>query len=299
MKISPNVTRTFSKIGFKLKKHAPEILTGIGIGSGAACLVLSNKTTHDKLDDILNDHNADMEIIREESESIKKDTVKRYAKTAGKLAKAYGPALACGAVSVTCAISGCKISHDRNVALAGAYAALDQGFKKYRENVKERYGEEIDKELRAGVKKGISVEETDENGKTKKKKTDAILDGEVKASDTARFFDSSCIEWSEDPEENKRFLQIQENILTERLTRKGYLFLNDVYKALGFQPTDAGQRLGWKYDPEDTSLSNCVSFGIFETNRVAVDSAKTRFINGLEPVVLLEFNYDGDLYLDK
>ena len=299
MKISPNVTRTFSKIGFKLKKHAPEILTGLGIGSGAACLVLSNKTTHDKLDDILDEHNEEMDEIREESESIKKDTFKRYAKTAGKLAKAYGPALACGAVSVTCAISGCKISHDRNVALAGAYAALDQGFKKYRENVKERYGEEIDKELRAGVKKGISIEETDENGKTKKKKTDAILDGEVKASDTARFFDSSCIEWSEDPEENKRFLQIQENILTERLTRKGYLFLNDVYKALGFQPTDAGQRLGWKYDPEDTSLANSVSFGIFETNRIAVDSAKTRFINGLEPVVLLEFNYDGDLYLDK
>jgi hypothetical protein len=287
MKISPNVTRAINKIGFKLKKHAPEILTGIGIGSGAACLVLSNKTTHDKLDDILNEHNADMEVIREESESIKKDTVKRYAKTAGKLAKAYGPALACGAVSVTCAVSGCKISHDRNVALAGAYAALDQGFKKYRENVKERYGDEIDKELRAGVKKGISVEETDEKGKTKKKKTDAIFDGEVKASDTARFFDSSCIEWSEDPEENKRFLQIQENILTERLTRKGYLFLNDVYKALGFQPTDAGQRLGWKYDPEDTSLSNCVSFGIFETNRVAVDSAKTRFINVLSQLYYL------------
>ena len=299
MKIGPNVTRVFSKIGFKLKKHAPEILTGLGIGSGAACLVLSNKTTHDKLDIILDEHNADMEVIREESESIKRDTVKRYAKTAGKLAKAYGPALACGAVSVTCAVSGCKISHDRNVALAGAYAALDAGFKKYRENVKERYGEEIDKELRAGVKKGISIDETDENGKKKKKKTDAILDGEVRASDTARFFDSSCVEWSEDPEENKRFLQIQENILTERLTRKGYLFLNDVYKALGFQPTDAGQRLGWKYDPEDTSLANCVSFGIFETNRVAVDSAKTRFINGLEPVVLLEFNYDGDLYLDK
>lgn len=299
MKISPNVTRAIRKVGFKLKKHAPEILTGLGIGSGAACLVLSNKTTHDKLDDILDEHNEEMDEIREESDSIKRDTFKRYAKTAGKLAKAYGPALACGAVSVTCAISGCKISHDRNVALAGAYAALDQGFKKYRENVKERYGEEIDKELRAGVKKGISIDETDENGKTKKKKTDAILEGEIKASDTSRFFDSSCPDWSEDPEVNKKFLRIQENVLTEMLSRRGYLFLNDVYKALGFQPTDAGQRLGWKYDPEDTTLANCVSFGIFETNRVAVDAAKTRFINGLEPVVLLEFNYDGDLYLDK
>ena len=299
MKINPSISRAVRKVGFKLKKHAPEILTGLGIGSGAACLVLSNKTTHDKLDDILDEHNEEMDEIREESENLKKDTFKRYAKTAGKLAKAYGPALACGAVSVTCAISGCKISHDRNVALAGAYAALDQGFKKYRENVKERYGEEIDKELRAGVKKGISVEETDENGKTKKKKTDAILDGEVKASDTSRFFDSSCVDWSEDPEVNKKFLRIQENVLTEMLTRRGYLFLNDVYKALGFEPTDAGQRLGWKYDPEDPTLANCVSFGIFETNRVAVDAAKTRFINGLEPVVLLEFNYDGDLYLDK
>jgi hypothetical protein len=71
-----------------------------------------------------------------------------------------------------------------------------------------------------------------------------------------------------------------------------------VYKVFGFEPTDAGQRLGWKYDPEDPTLANCVSFGVFETNKV-VDNAKARFINGLEPVVLLEFNYDGDLYLDK
>ena len=297
MKVSPNVARTIHKIGFKLKKHAPEILTGLGIGSGAACLVLSNKTTHDKLDIILDEHNEEMDEIREESESVKKDTFKRYAKTAGKLAKAYGPALACGAVSVTCAVSGCKISHDRNVALAGAYAALDQGFKKYRENVKERYGDEIDKELRAGVKKGISIDETDENGKTKKKKVDAVTES-VRASDTSRFFDSSCPDWSEDPEQNKKFLHIQENILTERLSRKGFLFLNDVYKVFGFEPTDAGQRLGWKYDPQDPTLANCVSFGVFETQKV-VDNAKARFINGLEPVVLLEFNYDGDLYLDK
>lgn len=284
----------FKKIGFYARKHAPEILTGVGIGTGAACVILSNKSTHDKLDDILEEHNEEMEEIREYSDSIKKDTFKQYAKTAGKLAKAYGPALACGAVSVTCAISGCKIQKNRNIALAGAYAALDQGFKKYRKEVQERYGDEIDKEIRAGVKKSQEVIELQEDGSEKTKKAKAIPET-FTASDTSRFFDSSCDDFSEDPEENLRFLKIVANTCTERLHRNGYLFLNDVYKALGMEPSNAGQRLGWKYNPEDPTLANCVDFGLYNANKVA----NRRFVNGLEPVVLLEFNYDGDLYLDK
>ena len=289
-----NVTKIVKKIGFQMKKHAPEILTGTAIGSGAAAIILSNKTTYEKFDDIRIEHEDAMIEIRSESENIKKDTFKQYAKTAGKLVKAYGPALACGTVSVACTLGGYKIQKNRNIALAGAYAALDQGFKKYREEVKERYGEEIDKELRAGVKKNQEVTTVDENGKEKTKKANAIPE-DFMASDTSRFFDSSCADWVDDPEANMTTLRIIQNTLTEKLSRNGYLFLNDVYDTLGFEKTNAGQRLGWKYDPSDTTLANRVDFGIYQADKVA----NRRFVHGLESVILLEFNYDGDLYLDK
>ena len=40
----------------------------------------------------------------------------------------------------------------RNLALVAAYTAVDKGFKDYRKNVVDRFGERVDKELRYGIK---------------------------------------------------------------------------------------------------------------------------------------------------
>ena len=187
MRIKAN--KIIKKFGFYARKHTPEILTGVSLGSGAACVILSNKATHDNFDTIVAEHNEAMEDIRENSENIKKDTVKQYAKTAGKFAKAYGPALACGVISAGTNVKCYKLQKKTNIELAGAYMALDQGFKKYRDGVAERFGDEVDKELRAGVKKDQEVIETDENGKEKTKKKKAVPE-DFSPSDTSRFFDT-------------------------------------------------------------------------------------------------------------
>ena len=76
-----------------------------------------------------------------------------------------------------------------------------------------------------------------------------------------------------------------------KLKNDGFLFLNDVYDSLGIPKTEAGQIVGWIYDENDPERDNCVDFGIYNIHRVA----NRDFINGIEPVILLDFNVDGDI----
>ncbi|MCG4878037.1 DUF6353 family protein, partial [Eggerthella lenta] len=58
-----------------------------------------------------------------------------------------------------------RILSKRNVALAAAYATIDKGFKEYRGRVVERFGDQIDKELKYNIKaKTIEKNIVDKNG---------------------------------------------------------------------------------------------------------------------------------------
>ena len=59
-------------------------------------------------------------------------------------------------------------------------------------------------------------------------------------------FNSSSYRWDKNPEYNKIFLISQENYFNDLLKAKGYVFLNEVYKALGIRESRFGQRMGWK-----------------------------------------------------
>ena len=87
------------------------------------------------------------------------------------------------------------------------------------------------------------------------------------------------------------FLRKTERWANDYLKSHGYLFLNDVYKALGFQPTRAGQVVGWIYDPINPVGDNYVSFGIDNL----YDNGVRLFVNGNESAVWLDFNVDGDI----
>ena len=78
----------------------------------------------------------------------------------------------------------------------------------------------------------------------------------------------------------------------QKLQTQGYLFLNDVYKMLGFKPTKAGHVVGWIYDEKHPIGDNYVDFGIYDIE----NEATRRFMNGLEQNVILDFNVDGNIY---
>ena len=295
-----NVTRTVNRVGFKFKKHSPEVLIVAGTLGVVASAVMACKATT-KAGKIKEEMNEEMDKIHEVAEAhredyteedLKKDTTIVYTQTAVKYVKLYAPSVALGVVSLTCILASNSILRKRNIALAAAYTAVDKGFKEYRGRVVERFGTELDKELRYNIKaKEFEEPVVDEKGKEKiKKETVSVADPNL-YSDYARFFDDGCLGWSKDAEYNLTFLKQQQNYANDLLKKKGHLFLNEVYDMLGIPRTRAGQVVGWIYDEKHPIGDNFVDFGIYDMNREKVRD----FVNGYERVILLDFNVDGNI----
>ena len=298
-----NVTRSFYKIGFALKKHSPEILVVTGVVGTVATTVIACKATT-KAGEIVEKHNEEMDKIHAAVElndpdyteqDQKKDTALVYTKTIIDFAKLYAPAVILGAMSITSILAGTNILKKRNVAIAAAYATIDKGFKEYRGRVVERFGKEIDNELKYNIK-AQEIEETVVDKKGKEKTEKVIVNNATVSeySDYAKVFDETCPAWVKDSEQNLMFLKLQQNYANDLLKKRGYLFLNEVYKMIGFPATKAGQVVGWIYDESGKhGGDNYVDFGIYDN--ALNDEAKRLFINGYERSIILDFNVDGDI----
>ena len=299
LEIVNKITFAAHKALFKVKKHSPEILITAGVIGTVASAVMACKATT-KLSDILEDSKEQINQVHNflederipESQYSKEDGNKDlaiiYAQTGIKLVKLYAPAVALGALSITGIVASNSILRKRNIALAAAYTTVDKTFKRYRNNVIDRFGEKIDKELRYGIK-AREIEEIvvddDGNEKTVKKTVDAA-DPVSMYSDYAKIYDAGCNGWTKDAEFNLMFLRHTQAQANDILKRRGYLFLNEVYDMLGFQRTKAGQVMGWIYDEENPIGDNFVDFGIYNTG---IEKARD-FVNGIERVIILDFN---------
>ena len=297
------LTRTLNRVGLKLKKHSPEILVVTGVVGTVASAVMACKATT-KIDEVLAETKDNIDKTKDYAEKkgfsekyteedYKKDLTIFYARGGLELVKLYAPSVALGALSITAILSGHNVLRKRNVALAAAYATVEKGFKEYRGRVVERFGEELDRELKYNIK-AKEVEETTINEKTGEekvtKKTVNVADPN-KYSTYARFFDDGCAGWTKDPEYNLMFLKNQQRYANDLLKSRGHLFLNEVYDMLGIPRTKAGQVVGWIYDEEYPNGDNFVDFGIYDLyNEKARD-----FVNGYERTILVDFNVAGDI----
>lgn len=296
--------RAFGKAGLKLKKHSPEILVVTGIVGVVASAVLACRATT-KANAILTDAKRNINTINNweehkaelpadySNEDCKKDIKIIQAQTGLQLVKTYAPSVVLGALSIGCILASNNMLHKRNVALAAAYTTVDNSFKNYRKRVIDRFGKELDKELKYNIKtKEVEEKVVDEKGKEKtvKKTVDVVgpLDG---VSEFAKFYDVGCNGWTKDPEHNLWFLRQQQAWANDKLKAQGYLFLNDVYEMLGINKTKAGQIAGWIYDENKPNGDNYVDFGIYNTHR----EANRDFVNGYERTILLDFNVDGNI----
>ena len=286
----------------KVKKYSPEILVVAGIGGLITATVLACKATT-KADEIIAETRESLDHVHKcqdaepetyTDEDARKDTVTIYAKTAFKFAKLYGPAVLLGAASVGAICQSHHIMRKRNLALASAYSTLDQGFKKYKERVAERFGEDVEKEIRYGLAaKEVEKIVEGKDGKEKKvKETVMVADCPYEVSPYAKFFDETCINWSKDADQNLMFLRQQEQYANNRLVARGHLTLNEVYEALGIPETNDGMVIGWVYRPGDNAYANHVDFGIYNIHR----KSNREFVNGYERSILLDFNPDGNIY---
>jgi hypothetical protein len=310
-----SISRSFHSVGFKFKQHSPEILVIGGVVGVVASAVMACKATtkiHPILEETkmiseaihagiekgeapcnLEDGSVSVEPYSEELG--KKDLAVTYAKAGLNLARVYAPAVILGAASITCILAGHNILHKRNAALTAAYAIIDNDFKGYRSRVIERFGEELDRELKYNIK-AQEIEETvvNEDGteSTVKKTVNGITTGPNMPSVFARCFAEGTPGWQRNPQDSLIYLRQQQNYLTNRLQSRGHLFLNEVYETLGYAITEAGNAVGWVYDPNNETLENFIDFGIYDSN----DERKIAFVNGDEKNIWLDFNIDGNVW---
>lgn len=299
-----NVKTAAKKAMFNVKKHSPEILIVAGIAGVVTSAVMACKATM-KVNEVLAETKENIDKVHDvmadqgisEKEYSKEDSARDlaiiYGKAGIKLAKLYGPAVALGGLSLTAIVCSNNILRKRNVALAAAYTAIDTSYKQYRSRVIEKFGENVDREMKYGIK-AVQIEEktVDENGKKKTVKKTVEVVNPYDYSDYARFFDVGNPNWEKDSEYNLMFLKRQQAYANDKLKANGYLFLNEVYDMLGIPKSKAGQVVGWIYDPENGSGDNYVDFGIYNVNREAARD----FVNGYERTILLDFNVDGNIW---
>ena len=303
MKINTKTLRkSFKKAQLTVRKHSPEILMVAGVIGTVAGAVMACKETLE-LEDVLDECKQEKMELEEQyamceeysEDALKKDQVKLTIKQAAKIVKLYAPSVIMEVTSIGVIFASNDIMRKRNASMAAAYATLNSMYKRYRQNVIESYGEEVDKDMRFGVKHE-KVTEIDEDGN--KVKIDArIVDLDNTAlaiSDYSRFFQAGCKGFdASSGRYNLLYLKGIQAMFNNKLIADGYVMLNDVYRELGFDTIPEGWSIGWVYDESNPIGDNYIDFGLYEAR-----NKNQRAVNDWEPVILMDFNVDGNLYED-
>ena len=308
--IMKSMSLKFNRLGFKIQKKSPEFLVAAGIAGVVVSAVMACKATikaievsEDTKETIDEIHKAEEAGVTNagkdySAEDAKKDLTTTYIQTGTKYAKLYAPSVILGAASITCIVASHRVLKKRNIALAAAYTTLDKSFKDYRSRVMERFGEQVEKEIRYNIKaKEIKKTVLDESGKKEKVKEVVdvpAMDGwdPSQYSPYARTFDETHPQWTKNPDMNLYYLKARQAQATDMLRSRGHLFLNEVYDMMHFPRTKADAVVGWLYDPKHPELgAPYVDFGLYEIYEG----------DGLEDhkkLYILDFNVVGDITND-
>ncbi len=218
----PNLYSVAKSIQDGVKKHSPEILTGIGIAGMLTTTVMAVRATPKAL--ILIEKKKEQEKVEKLS---KTDLVKTTW-------NCYIPATLTGVASVACLIGANSINAKRNATLAAAYTLTETALKEYQEKVVETIGEKKEKSVRDAIAKDkieknpVVNREVYITGKGKTLCYDAI---------SGRYFECDI-----------DLLHKAENRLNLRLRDEMYISLNDFYYEVGLTQIKLGDELGWNID---------------------------------------------------
>lgn len=289
------LTQALGAAKLLLKAHGPTLMVAGGVVSmGAGTVVACKKTLH--LADVLE---APVEVLDQIEDSIgmtgytgveytpekaRSDRFKVYSRAAYDVSKLYfvpGVLFSGGAAMV---FAGHRIMLQRNATLAIAFTAVTNAFDAYRTRVSENFGSETDQAMLNGwVKKEVIDPET---GKVEEINT-RDWDNEVDPYNRV-FEQGESSQWEPDLAINKMFIANQMRHAQWLLNQQGFLYLSDVYKALGFEESDISRVVGWKVTrlPDGSRNIPVVDFGL---DRPHPDDWKY----GREQAIYLDFNCHG------
>lgn len=213
-----NLASIVNSVQMAMKKHSPEILTGVGIAGMITTTIMAVKVTPKALI-LLEKKKEELHKDRLEPKDIVKVTLSCYA-----------PAIVVGSISIFCLIGASSTSLRRNTALATAYTLSESTLKEYQEKVVETIGEKKEQSIRDSISKDKMLKNpvrevilTENGGNTI---CYDVLSG--------RYFKS-------DRDKITRVM----NDLNRKMRDEMYIPLNDFYYELGLDATKMGDMLGW------------------------------------------------------
>ncbi|HQJ90395.1 MAG TPA: DUF6353 family protein [Paludibacteraceae bacterium] len=217
-----NLSNIAKGVRTAMKKHSPEILTGIGIAGMITTTVMAVRATPKAL-------------ILIEDKKIENDTDKLTpVETIKATWTCYIPAAITGGLSIICLIGASSVNARRNAALATAYTLSESALKEYQEKVIETIGEKKEQTVRDAIAK----ERIDKNPVSSR---EVIITekGNTLCYDaiSGRYFKSDIDK-----------LKKAENELNRRMRDEMYISLNEFYYEIGLNPIKIGDDLGWNID---------------------------------------------------
>jgi hypothetical protein len=299
-KLPNGVTRAIGTAGFLSRKHSPVVLLGAGVVGVIATVVMASKATL-QVEQVLTENEKER-IWRQAAidakdtanynlDELQHDLSTLKLKTAGQIARLYAPAFAVGVISIVCLTGSHWIMTKRNFNLTAAYVGIEEAFKRYRKQVSDELGPEREKEFYYGVETR-TVKETLADGTVVDKEV-KILPKDAKSPYSFMFCEVNSDEWKPESILNRTFLNCQQDMVNDWLKSRGYVFLNEVLRALRMDPTPEGQIVGWVWDADQTGDGDgYIDFGIFYANN---DHQIANWINGDASGVRLDFNVDGPI----
>lgn len=301
-------------ISLMFKQYTPAIMLGSGIALGIAALITSNVVTFKNKEEIVR-YKKKIQNANRKIRDIKKNGPKDangnipalkdakkerriYRKDFSKfLVKKYGIPVGLEVISAGLEIGSDKILSDRLASTASLLTLTTTEFGKYRQNVANRYGKDIERKIYNGVEEErIEKEVTTKNGKTKKvtetkEKEPEVVDNKVKDHAYTFVYCKGCTGWSPNPRESMNYLELIEKYLTDRLHDRGHVFLNEALDALGINRVlPYGNTAGW-YIKDKKHSDAKISLGYMDKN----NPDKNDFINGRTTNVVLDLNCQGDI----
>ena len=214
-----NLTKAVKSIKGVLGRHAPEILTGIGVAGMVTTTILAVKATP-KACLLINDRKDELEVEKLSATELVKTTWKCY----------IPAAVTCGA-SIACLVGASSVNCKRNAVLATAYKLSEAALSEYKDAVIETIGEKKEQSVRDKV----AEERLKKNPVSK---SEVIVTG----NGTTLCYDPVGNSYFKS---NIQQIESAKNKLNARMLSENYVSLNDFYDELGIGPTKLGDDLGW------------------------------------------------------
>jgi len=299
----------FEMAGVKIRKaanHWPAIVTVVSVG-GIAYGVYKMCKASTKLNEAMEPHRKMEESIVDshnkgviDDAEFKKKIGMAKIEQAKDVAKLYAPGFLLVASSTLGFLFsnrelGKRVVNAQNMALQ-----YHDSYQKLKQNVQNAIGKKATQAVEHQINSGVKTVEDEVTGKKIEKDFRYMtVDGDmISASIYSVFFNNTCNGFDEDSRKNNyEYLKSLEHDMNNRLRRKGYLWLSDIYNALGIVPDNYNEAIknsGW-IDPNG-------KFGylIKDTNGICKYEDKIDFClndielhkydNNEDPIWLLDFN---------